>query len=472
MLKNFEMARMLRSSLEEVTNDKSKDNAETLEKKELTISGKEIHSLDEIRENFDAECILNALGDGSLLSFLKSHYYEREADVISRLSPDNDDCLKIICDTFGVEYLKQDAVLTAENLERIELLKKLKCDKEVINNFRKVALNQGELARLLTNGETIIYLCNGKFSIPLSKKGIRYIGINNPTIENPFTMQQYKNAGITVENIKLADKVSEEMSQYALNIAKENGYDDYADKNSPLAAYFHNRLKSYERFTYITLPCNYSEATKDFSSEYSAKQQLGKYLRQPYDTANEYVTVGSSKCLASAGAEEYADVIESCFEPVLYDLSMLCALRGKSRVYKEIENLVKGCREVFIKAFEKEINDNQDYYNMYDFDYFVDSVNIQEHDYRVSEGILRVIETIFTDSITYSYSNIIDTVCEMEKDINTRATSFFKSAYREYLSYVRRIEKAFEALGNDFPPFGENEPISEYLTRISVPDMN
>ncbi len=70
-------------------------------------------------------------------------------------------------------------------------------------------------------------------------------------------------------------------------------------------------------------------------------------------------------------------------------LKTLCNLKGKIVGYRTIEELVNGCRKTFLKAFNEEISDNQDYYDMYDFDYFVDNVTIEEHDNRIGEGVLQ-----------------------------------------------------------------------------------
>lgn len=431
------------------------------------ISNEEIHSLDELRAHFDAEHILNAFGDGSLLRFLKTHYYEREYEILSKLSLEKKDCLKIICEVIGVDYLKQDFVLTTDVLQRLNRIKQYTDSEEVLNNFRKVVFDQEELANLLNGGETTIYLCHGKFSVPLSKKGITYIGIDNPTIENAFTMQQYKHAGITVENISLPANVPKEMSDYALNIAKKNGYDGYYENHSPLATYFHNKLKNYKRFSCISLPYDFSAITEEFRSEFTARQELVKYLKTPYDAACGIMDIKHSECIAKKTAEKYSDAVRFCFQPVMEQLKELCLLKGKPEIYDELCRLVSSCKQIFTETFEEEIRDNQDYYGMYDFNYFVDNVTIERYDYRITTGFLKFAETLLPGKIEYSYSNFFDTIYEMERDINNRASSFYKCAYNEYLSYVRKIEKMIEALGDNYPEFEKNETVSDYLTRVT-----
>ena len=42
----------------------------------LLIGEKEIHSIEELKENFEVNAVLAALNDGSLERFLKSRFYE------------------------------------------------------------------------------------------------------------------------------------------------------------------------------------------------------------------------------------------------------------------------------------------------------------------------------------------------------------------------------------------------------------
>ena len=452
-------------------NKTNTNNTEVKESQKLIVNGKEIHSLDELRENFDAEEILKALNDGSLKSFLSTHYYEREANAIAGLTLESKDCLKKICAAIKVDYLKQDFVMTPEVEARLEVIKQFTTDERILQNFSQIALNQEELATLLNNGEKIIYLCHNKFSIPLSQSNITYIGIDNPTIENAFTAEQYKKAGIVIKNINLPSNVSKEMSEYALNAAKQNGYDDYSENHSTIATYFHNKLKSYERFSHVRLPYDSSASHKEFNSEYAAKQALKEYLKKPYDAASALVNISNAKCIARTTAEEYAKAIIECFEPIRENLKTLFTLKNKNGLYENLTKLVSNSNKALRSKFEEEISDNQEYYNMYDFNYFVDRVSIEEHDYRTSEGFFKVVETLFQDSIEYTYDDFLGAVFEMEKDINDHVSSFYKSAYSEYLSYVKEIEKIFEELGTDYPEFKEKECISDYLTRISLKEI-
>lgn len=249
--------------------------------------------------------------------------------------------------------------------------------------------------------------------------------------------------------------------------AEEVEYDDYGENHSPLATYFHHQLKDFERFNYTVLPYKASDVNDEFTSEYAAKKALRECLGKTYDAANSYVTIGSPKSVAKKYADQYADVVEGCFVPIMDSLRKLCISKEKPNTFTLISEYVDACRKELTDSFEEEIRDNQDYYRMYKFDYFVECVTIEEHDYRMGNGLYKVLESLVPGNVTYTFSNYFDTLAEMEKDINDRISSFCKFAYGCYLAYVRRIEKVIEALGNDYPEFTENENIADYIDRIA-----
>lgn len=439
------------------------------ESKTLVLKGEIIRSLEALRENFDAEEVLAALEDGSLTAFLHSYYYEREAREISRLSKNNKDALKKICDTLHINYIEQASVRVPEVEERLEMLLQFTTDEEVLQDFRIVALNQEEMAKLLDEGETVIYLCHNTFSIPLGKKGIQYIGVDNPVIENPFTQEQYSRAGITVVNISLPTQVDASAEEYARRVARENGYDDYADIHSALATYFHEKLKDDNCFSPMRLSYIQTGLLDRFRSEYAAKQKVRELLKRAYDEAQAYFNPNAAKSLAETMAKKYIQKIEDAFSAVLGDLEDVYKKDGKNRAFERLFRLVAHSEENFLRSFKEELEDNQDYYNMYDFNYFVEKVNVEEHDYRISEGIKKILEGFSSDNIEYTIcvDDFFKAVEELEQDLNEHAASFYNIVHGKYLAYVREIEECLEIFDGRCPDFEAEESIYDYLARIS-----
>ena len=92
---------------------------------------------------------------------------------------------KKICSIFDVEY-DEEVAIDIEKLEernrKLKLLKTYTSEQNFLDCVDQVAFTQDDLYDLLDEDITNIYLCGESFSIPLSKCGISYKGINNPVI--------------------------------------------------------------------------------------------------------------------------------------------------------------------------------------------------------------------------------------------------------------------------------------------------
>ena len=162
---------------------------------------------------------------------------------------------------------------------------------------------------------------------------------------------------------------------------------------------FCDKLKCPLKSSYIKLPYDSDAVHKEFHSEYAAKQALKEYLREPYNAASAIVNPQNINCVARTLAEEYSQEIINCFET--NDSNLKTLFEDKKALYEKLYNLVSNSTKILREKLLEEIDD--DYYKMYDFNYFVNKVKIEEHDYRSSEGVLRIIEALFPDSIEYTY---------------------------------------------------------------------
>ena len=106
---------------------------------------------------------------------------------------------------FGVEYtdkMSADIEKAAERSRRIEELKKYTNSDEFIRAIDNVAFNQDDLFDLLDEDQEEIYLCGERFSIPLSKTGMTYIGINNPVVVIDSVVEvDWSQRGIVLKDI-------------------------------------------------------------------------------------------------------------------------------------------------------------------------------------------------------------------------------------------------------------------------------
>lgn len=123
------------------------------------------------------------LDNGKLVIWLRDRYANDIADAIEQLDKNEQNLAKKVSAIFDVPYdekVEEDLVKTAERAERIHRLKQYTDEKKFIEEIDNVAFDQDELYDLLDEDADKIYLCGDKFSIPLSKSGVSYVGINNP----------------------------------------------------------------------------------------------------------------------------------------------------------------------------------------------------------------------------------------------------------------------------------------------------
>lgn len=172
--------------------------------------GIEVRSLEELKENFSLERILFYLTDGKLGTWLRDRYENGLADAITELDREDKELSRKICEIFEVEYESEeeaDLEKIAERKRKLELIKDYTEDKQYEKVIDRIAFEQDELYDLLDDGETVIYLCGEKFSVPLGKEGIRYVGINNPVVVISSKEKiDFGGKGISFENIRFDEK--------------------------------------------------------------------------------------------------------------------------------------------------------------------------------------------------------------------------------------------------------------------------
>lgn len=168
-----------------------------------------VRTLEELKENYNSEKVTEYFLDGRLLTWLEDRYFDDEAEQIRKLmeQDDKNNLAAKLGKVFGVEIQKD---VDVENLEirreKLEKLRNITSDDNVLNNADLVAFSQEELGDLLDNGAEVIYLCGEKFRIPLSVENVRYIGVNKPmvTISGKGEID-LEASGIAFENCEFSD---------------------------------------------------------------------------------------------------------------------------------------------------------------------------------------------------------------------------------------------------------------------------
>ena len=147
--------------------------------------GVEVRDIQSLRENFSLGRVMGYLADGKLITWLRDRYANDLADAIESLDKESGSLAKEVCEILGVTYdetSEENLEKAVERNRKLSLLKEYTSESKYIDNVDSVAFEQDDLYDLLDEGDEIIYLCGDKFSIPLAKEGITYIGINNPVV--------------------------------------------------------------------------------------------------------------------------------------------------------------------------------------------------------------------------------------------------------------------------------------------------
>lgn len=173
-------------------------------------NGVEVRSMEELRENFSLPKVLEYMANGKLITWLRDRYATDLADAIEQLNNGEENLAKKVSEIFDVPYdekTEEDLERAKEKAERVKKLKQYTDEKKYIVEIDNVAFTQDELFDLLDEEKERIYLCGDRFSIPLSKTGIFYIGINSPVIIIDSKVEvNWEEKQITVENVVFDDK--------------------------------------------------------------------------------------------------------------------------------------------------------------------------------------------------------------------------------------------------------------------------
>ena len=144
-----------------------------------------VRTLEELKENFDIESLLEYYESGKLVEWLESRYYDIEAQKVSELERSAENFPAMLCESLGLNFKENevsefDSDMIKRRVEKREHLKTLTDDEEILNQVDCIALTQEDLDTLIAMGEKKIYLCEGEFSIPLIVPDRTYIGLFHP----------------------------------------------------------------------------------------------------------------------------------------------------------------------------------------------------------------------------------------------------------------------------------------------------
>lgn len=273
-----------------------------------------VTTIEALKENYNAEKVTEYFLNGKLLTWLEDRYYDEEAEQVRGLDQQsgNNPAAKL-AKIFGVEINESVDVEALEiRREKLEKLREITGDNEILDNVDHVAFSQEELGELLDDEVEVIYLCGESFRIPLSVKNVRYVGVNDPavTISGKGDVDLEAN-GIIIERCELPEEIKEKISVPQ----KKSGYQIklYVPKQTPAvkehnvvlaAEYADETLYIYFReYSYMVFTSGYHVyqiwKSKKKSGESSYASRLGfpysyEYFKERLSKTDVYARGNSS----------------------------------------------------------------------------------------------------------------------------------------------------------------------------------
>lgn len=440
------------------------------------ISGKEMHTLQDIKEAFELRELCEAAKSGILFQWLKERYYEREALLLEGyLEKGEGELERGICSLFDKNYSQYKFRTEEEQRvyeQRMECLREKISEEDLLSKAEQIAMNQEELAMLLNQGETQIYLLGNDFSLPIQKSGITYIGIQSPRIESCFSKEQYKRAGIIITDTVLVMKQQDEkMERLAETAAKNAGYDSFGETHNVFTTAVHEHLKINQCrsafYTNFRLPL-VTDSYHMYKSRLECQNQRDKVLKKAYQLSEEYFDINSSKSILKKAVPFYVERITDTFQPIMAELERYSRLAGKTTEFEQLQALVAGCSQTFTKEFSEEITDNEEYYKMYRFQYFQDQVEIETHDNSIDydDFTLNLFDKLLNRP-EYYCDGIFRVIQEMEEDVRDKADGFAGCAHSIYNAYVKRMEDVIAVITKQAKDeeFGNGSDLLEMIER-------
>ena len=174
--------------------------------------GVKVRTLDELKDNWSLEKVVENYLNGRLATWLNDRYYTELAEQVSALAEvqDNTALQKELCRIFDVDFEDEEDIdvdAVSERNRKLEALRQYTADDTIFKNVDIVAFDQEELGDILDSGENIIYLFNNTFSIPLSVKNKKYIGIGKAEcLIHSKDVVDFAELGIEFENVVFDEK--------------------------------------------------------------------------------------------------------------------------------------------------------------------------------------------------------------------------------------------------------------------------
>lgn len=184
-----------------------------------------VRTMEELRENFDAEKLVTHYLTGKLHNWLEVWNYVNELQQLQLLNSSEKQLLDSLCRIFGItntnQVIEVEEIVKNQNL--LKEVRKYTDDKEIMDQVDKIVTNQKELERLLEEGSEIIFLFGTEFNVMGEIAHVTLHGINDPIIcIHTEEIIDFEEKGIILKNCRIDDKYNKLLEKR--QVEKENAY--------------------------------------------------------------------------------------------------------------------------------------------------------------------------------------------------------------------------------------------------------
>ena len=381
--------------------------------------GIEVRSIEELKENFSLDRVLLYISNGKMQTWLRDRYLNDIADELLKLNQDDATFNRKVCDIFEVEYdcsSKADMEKAAERNRKMKLLQEFTSEKKFFDIVDQIAFDQNDMYDLLDEDENSIYLCGNKFSIPLSKKGVRYIGINNPVVViSSKEKVDFKEKEISFENIKFDEKYAQLI---ATDEIKEEVAENFDGNNANCSGNQFSKECCEQVNTFVE---NMIEFVDEFVEEFENDFE-DKYI----DECSEITELDSS---------DYGSNFNK------YSTKAKAKTDCKKNIQLAIDDILRDCnneKERVVKAGNDFISEIEDAFQNF-IEEFIDSYNeytALECDNEAEKYINEKRNSVFSEEVLNKKLS--------DLNLDTRFNSLIKEVFDTPISNLLNVKKYFD----------------------------
>ncbi len=313
--------------------------------------GAEVRNLQDLQEHFDIDRVMEYYLNGKLSTWLDDRYYEEESDQIHELDSNDPELSRKLCEIFQVEYVRE--ALSPEEIEarnqKIERLRELTDDEEIVAKVDSVAFTQEELAELLDKGLDTIYLCSADLKIPEKIKSKTYIGICTRIQISPEKLERFNK-----NNIQLINLIEEPEVRMESDVTndREDGA-ELKDKENTFKDRILEILQKYTSDNYkIRIAPNpykktgYGLYESGFKSKSAARREIEGKLRKAYDYADRCIQTGNRDSLST----RLLEVLIKDLEPDIIEIQT---------IIENINDSLKKRNSIILERLKEKLNLNE-----------------------------------------------------------------------------------------------------------------